>query len=71
MNCSEIIQKYLKENGFDGLYSPDECACIIGDLVPCCNSPMECQPGYKIPCGCGEGHDFDIGKKKGKEKNET
>ncbi len=47
MTCAEIIENYLKENGFDGLYcSGANCACKNGDLFPCMESPDECIPGY-------------------------
>lgn len=70
MNVREIIAKYLKDNGFDGLYSPGECGCKLDDLMPCdgigisCN-PEECFPGFLGPCpaDCGE-HDFHIGNPK-------
>jgi hypothetical protein len=63
----EIIEKYLIENGYDGLYYPCECACVIGDLNPCSENPLNCKAGYRqdcpSDCGCGG---FHIG-----EKNET
>ena len=44
-----IVIEYLKENGFDGLFEPGECACEIEDLAPHCGSDsfLKCQPGYK------------------------
>lgn len=47
MNCKEIVKKYLEENGFDGLFACGECACTLEDLVPCCGTMADCQPGYK------------------------
>lgn len=59
-----IIEEYLKKNGYDGLYSPDdECACGIGDLAPCTDIQGECMPGYRgnvCPSWCGEGCDYHI-----------
>ena len=63
---SQIIEKWLKENGYDGLWS-EECGCEIGALCPCCcsESVLSCEPGYKRPCPkeCGD-HDFHIGPDK-------
>lgn len=51
MTVREIIEQYLKENGYDGLYCPiyGECACVVGDLMPCDNDCSECEPGYRHP----------------------
>jgi hypothetical protein len=61
----EIVEAWLKQNGFDGLYNSDaECGCLIGDLAPCGEIPLECTAGYKQPCdeSCGD-HDWHIGPK--------
>ena len=57
-----IIIEYLREHGFDGLWSADgECGCRLGDLWPC-EGDVSCRPGYESPCDCGHGeHDFHIG----------
>ena len=48
MNIKEIVEKYLRENGFDGLVSEDyECGCELDDLMPCSEFNSDCQPGYK------------------------
>jgi len=50
MNVKEIVQKYLKENGFDGLFNSGECACKIDDLAPCdCLNINDCESGYLGP----------------------
>jgi len=60
MTVSEIIEKYLKENGYDGLYNLNgECACEIGDLIPCVDYCGDCKPGYKKSDPSGE-YDFII-----------
>jgi hypothetical protein len=61
MNASlrEIVEQYLRENGFDGLYLQDECACAVDDLAPCDGPTIDCTAGYRAPCDCGE-HDFHI-----------
>lgn len=50
MALKEIIKKHLDDNGYDGLFCPDECACLKEDLAPCCNTfsnISNCRPGYK------------------------
>jgi hypothetical protein len=60
MNLKDITKKYLKENGFDGLFNADgNCACKNDDLMPCGESSNDCTAGYLAPCKCGE-HYFHI-----------
>lgn len=59
----QIVEKYLKENGFDGLYS-DECGCELSDLAPCESMSDECHPGYKIKTPHGEDGGWQITTKK-------
>lgn len=62
MNVGEILEKYLKDNGYDGLYA-DECGCQLSDLKPCeCQNTLSCQPGYSVKASEAdpEGHDFYI-----------
>lgn len=47
MNVKEIVKKYLKDNGYDGLFMCGECACKLDDLAPCCGTMADCQAGYK------------------------
>jgi hypothetical protein len=37
INVKEIIKNYLKEHGYDGLWSDqgDYCGCQVDDLCPC------------------------------------
>lgn len=52
-NVREIVQHYLKANGFDGLYNEvGPCGCSIDDLMACdgCGGVDICVPGYKIDC---------------------
>ena len=65
INVLEIIERHLKENGYDGLYHENDCGCEIGKLAPCDSCPLDCLPGYKMPCDCGE-HYFHIGEKREK-----
>lgn len=55
--------RQLRKAGYDGLYSPGECACLIEDLYPCGERHKDCRPGYKGNCtdeceheGAGEGN---------------
>lgn len=58
MTVKEIVEQYLRQNGYTGLLSQDmECGCDIDDLVPCNGDCIEhCEPGYKAACKC-EDHD--------------
>uniref|UniRef100_A0A6H1ZHK9 Uncharacterized protein n=1 Tax=viral metagenome TaxID=1070528 RepID=A0A6H1ZHK9_9ZZZZ len=70
MEVSQIVEQYLKANGYDGLVSfAGECSCRIGDLMPCdYDCIANCEAGYKVPCTCGEGCEFHIATKKPKEE---
>ena len=58
-NVRSIVDDWLVEHGYDGLWG-DDCACEVGDLFPCLEDGVaSCDPGYKVPCDCGE-HDFHI-----------
>jgi len=55
MNVKEIVKAYLREHGYDGLYTDSYgCGCEDDDLIPCGDYTGDCQPGYKVPCDCGE-----------------
>jgi len=46
----EIVELWLKENGYDGLCDSDEeCGCLAGDLAPCCHLGEHCVAGHSIP----------------------
>lgn len=50
MTILEIVEKYLRENGYDGLYRDDEddgCGCPVDDLWPCGECFCNCLPGVK------------------------
>jgi hypothetical protein len=54
MNIKEIIQKYLTDNGYDGLVEPNtECGCSIEDIClgEWCN---DCEPAYAHKNAKGE-----------------
>lgn len=47
MDVKTITLTFLRDNGYDGLYSEDDCACKLDDLFPCAYAGVECcQPGY-------------------------
>ena len=65
MNVKKIVVQYLRDGKFDGLWNAwAECGCLIDDLAPCGDLPLDCEPGYKIPCDCGE-CDYHVGPRKG------
>ena len=63
MNVQEIVKEYLKDNGYDGLYSRS-CGCRIDDLMPCSSGETwNCKPGY-LTYEHDQGGDFWIGPDK-------
>lgn len=68
MDVYSIVEKYLRENGYDGLFSADCCACLVDDLCPCDDMKGSCEAGHKAPCDCGDGHQFHIVGGKPKQK---
>lgn len=49
MTVSQIVKKYLNDNGFDGLYG-DHCGCGLDDFMPCDGECSSCEPAYKHIC---------------------
>jgi len=66
VNVADMVAEYLKKNKFEGLCDTNgECGCELDDLFPCESKGVDqCEPGYKVPCSCGEGCDFHISTKK-------
>jgi len=55
LNVVNIVETYLRENGYDGL-SKMECGCGVDDIAPCCEYvdegiPQTCVPSYRVE-GC-------------------
>lgn len=48
MTVKEIIEQHLKAGGFDGLFVPGECSCLLDDLCVCDGCMLECQPGFLL-----------------------
>ena len=63
MDVKEILEQWLNEYGYDGLFSQGECACLSDELAPCGESCLECQPGYINPDPSGEFDYLIIAKK--------
>jgi len=67
MTVREMVEKYLKDNGYDGLYAAGECACTLGELMPCGSGSYTvwtCEPGYFCDSDVNDGFDFHIGPDK-------
>lgn len=65
MNVRQIISFWLKENGYDGLYTTN-CSCTLENLMMCDerDNLLECKAGYKMACRCSFKCDYHIGTKK-------
>jgi len=63
MTVKEIIQKWLRENGYSGLYNEIGCGCTVENLMLCGESCENCQPGYNVFYAGGP-HNFGIQPKK-------
>ena len=57
MTVKEIVEAWLKTNGYGGLWS-DECGCELSDLAPCGQMDESCcEAGYKVNCDENCNHD--------------
>lgn len=45
MTVKDIVEKWLKDNGYDGL-ACSFCGCKVGDLMPCGEPQAECMAGF-------------------------
>ena len=48
MTVKEIVEKYLKDNGFGGLRYQDNCYCSLRDFMFCKEPNINCVPGWKV-----------------------
>ena len=57
-----IVELWLRCNGFDGLFNEDaECACSVDALEQCGAMSADCIAGYRINgCTCDKECDFHI-----------
>ena len=65
MNIREMVTVMLKAKKLDGLYNEcADCACLIGDLMPCGEpDEVDCRGGVKVdgcPDECGDDHKFHV-----------
>lgn len=64
----QIIRSYMEDHGYDGLYDPGECACVLNDLMPCSEVQSTCRAGYEHKCepesGCGCKCDYLVSSEK-------
>ena len=67
MTVKEIVEDYLKKNGYDGLFYPGECACTLENLMFCGEVNNPCEAGVFIDCEeagmSKDDFDFCIGPK--------
>lgn len=58
MNVADIIKKYLREIGADGLCNPEqECGCSIDDMEPCeIINISDCVPAKRVRCEKCDGY---------------
>ena len=61
MTVRDIVEEWLIENGYDGLWH-DDCGCGLDDFMPCNGERCvaECEPGYKRKRACPPGGDYDL-----------
>ncbi len=59
MDLKELTTSWLIERGLEGLFGPDDYACVLASLMPCEGPSPLCEAGYKAPCDCGK-HDFHV-----------
>lgn len=56
VDVRRIVQTWLLEHEYDGLYDCDECGCAIDDLMWCEGTGNQhCEPAYKASCDFGDG----------------
>lgn len=49
MTVQEIVENFLKENGYGGLCNPEgACGCELDDMMPCGDGSWDCEPAYRI-----------------------
>lgn len=41
-DLQQIVTEWLTANGFDGLFRPGQCGCLLDDLMPCGEPGTEC-----------------------------
>jgi len=46
-NVQDIVKKFLKDNGYDGLHNGDECGCGDEDLMCCGDTFSSCTVAFR------------------------
>ncbi len=49
-SIAEIVDIWLRENGYDGVVLPGVCCCEVGDLTESCLGGARCYAGHKRHC---------------------
>jgi len=65
MTVKEIVETYLKEHNYEGLFienDRDTCSCNLDELMGCGEAPTSCQPGYLQLYEKGQVEDYYIGE---------
>lgn len=61
IDIGDILKKWLKDNGFDGLVNLDvPCGCCVDDFAPCGDSVLDCYPAYQGAGGYSEEYACDV-----------
>ena len=64
MDVKKLLDNALKAGGYDGLYEAGECACLLGDLMPCdSEAALSCTAGYVYPADPDSEFSFMVGPK--------
>jgi len=72
MTLKEIVTKWLKENGYDGLCEVmTECGCGLDDLMPCGEPKEDCEAGHEVKAPKDSNVDYFIYPGKGKNNDRT
>ena len=59
MNVIQIVEKYLRDIGADGLVEEfGECGCLLGDIAPCGDIESGCEPAMNRPDLMPDGDDL-------------
>ena len=64
VTVKKIVEDWLRQHGFPGLWDGEDCGCAGDDLFNCQSPSDQCQPGYRIPCTCGGECTYHIGPKR-------
>lgn len=51
INVKEIVKRWMRKRGYQGLYNDVECGCSIDELFPCASYQCgDCVPAYEFDC---------------------